>query len=334
MDLTTTYMGMTLRTPLVPSASPLSQEISNIKKMEDAGASAVVLYSLFEEQVAAERHELQHHLTYYTHSFAEAQDFFPDPGDFPLGPEEYLNHIRKAKEAVKIPIIASLNGSTLDTWLDYAKQIQQAGADGIELNLYYMPTDFDMSAAEVEQTYVDIVEVVKAAVHIPVAVKLGPYFSNVAHMARRLDHIGADALVLFNRFYQPDIDLEHLEVKSNVLLSTPQTLRLPLRWIAILHGRVRCSLAATGGVHQAEDVIKMLMVGADITMMCSTLLRNGIKQITKIEEDLLDWMEQHEYESVREMHGSMSHRNSPDPAMFERVQYIKLLQSFKGVTPR
>src|SRR3954452_25169775 len=216
MDLSTTYLGIKLRTPLVPSASPLSEEIDNIKRMEDAGAAAVVLYSLFEEQLEAERHELDHHLTYYTNSFAEALTFFPEPSEFHLGPEAYLNHIRRAKEAVNIPVIASLNGSSLGGWLDYASLIQQAGADALELNIYYIPTDIDTPAAEIEQTYIDIVGTVKSAVSIPVAVKLGPYFSNMAHMARRLDQAGADALVLFNRFYQPDIDLETLEVKPHL----------------------------------------------------------------------------------------------------------------------
>lgn len=329
MDLSTTYMGMALRTPLVPSASPLSEEIDSIKRLEDAGASAVVLYSLFEEQIESERRELQHHMTYYTYSFAEALTFFPEPSEFYLGPDAYLNHIRKAKEAVKIPIIASLNGTSLGGWLDYASKIEQAGADGLELNLYYIPTDMDMPSEQVEQTYIDVIETVKSAVTIPVAVKLGPFFSNMAHMARRLDQAGADALVLFNRFYQPDIDLEHLEVRPRILLSTPQALRLPLRWIAILHSRIKAGLAATGGVHTAEDALKLIMAGADITMLCSALLQNGIQHLSKIEQDMLDWMEIHEYESIHEMHGSMSHKNSPDPAVFERTQYIRTLHSYK-----
>lgn len=329
MDLSTTYLGMRLRTPLVPSASPLSEKIDNIKRMEDAGASAVVLYSLFEEQIAAERQELHRHLIYYEQSFTEAHSFFPEPTEFRVGPEAYLEHIRKAKAAVHIPIIASLNGTSPGGWLDYAKQIEQAGADGLELNLYYLPTDVNMTSAEVEQTYVDVVKNVKTAVKIPVAVKLGPFFSNMAHMAERLDWAGADALVLFNRFYQPEIDLDRLEVRPHLLLSTPQALRLPMRWIAILKGRLRADLAATGGVHQAEDAIKMLMVGADVTMLCSTLLIHGIEHIRTIEQDMLDWMDLHEYESVREMQGSMSHRNCADPAVFERVQYVRALHSYR-----
>jgi dihydroorotate dehydrogenase (fumarate) len=328
MDLTTTYMGMTLRTPLVPSASPLSEKIDNIKKMEDAGAAAVVLYSLFEEQIEQERHAVQHHLEYYSHSFAEALTFFPEMGDFRLGPEEYLNHIRRAKEAVDIPVIASLNGKSLGGWLDYAHRIEQAGADGLELNLYYIPTNIYTPSADIEESYIEIVEAVKNAVTIPIAVKIGPFFSNMAHMARRLDEAGADALVLFNRFYQPDIDLENLEVRPNILLSTPQAMRLPLRWIAVLYGRIGCSLAASSGIHEAEDALKMLMAGASVTMMASGLLRKGIGHLREVEQAMLDWMELHEYESVREMQGSMSHRNCSDPAAYERAWYIKALHSY------
>jgi len=322
---------MKLRTPLVPSASPLSDEIDNIKRMEDAGASAVVLSSLFEEQLLLDRYELHHHLTHGAESFAEALTYTPEPDDIRLGAEDYLERIRKAKEAVAIPIIASLNGISIGGWTDYANLIQEAGADALELNIYYIPTDPTLTGAEVEQTYLDILTIVKSLVTIPVAVKLSPFFSNLANMARRLDEAGADALVLFNRFYQPDIDLDNLVVRPNVILSTPHALRLPLRWIAILYGRIRADLAATSGIHTAQDVIKMLMAGANITMLCSTLLRHGIDHISLIEQRLRQWMEEREYESVRQMRGSMSQVHCANPAEFERAQYVRALQSFKPV---
>jgi len=331
IDLSTQYLGLKLRTPLVPSASPLSQEVDSIRRLEDAGASAVVLYSLFEEQLRQESAELDEHLEAGTESFAESLTYFPQPGEFRLGPEGYLNHIRKAKEAVGIPVIASLNGATLGGWTQYAKQIEQAGADAIECNIYSIPTQIDVTAAEVEQNYIDILKAVKSAVTIPVAVKLSPFFSNLANMAKRLDAAGASGLVLFNRFYQPDIDLEELEIKPNVLLSTPQALRLPLTWIGILYGRVTANLAATSGVHGPEDVIKLLMVGADVTMLCSTLLRNGISHLRYIEHGLAEWMEKHEYESVRQMKGSMSQLRCPDPSAFERAQYMRAVKSVQHV---
>jgi dihydroorotate dehydrogenase (fumarate) len=331
VDLSTTYLGLQLRTPLVPSASPLSQDVDSVRRLEDAGASAIVLYSLFEEQLRQESLELDHHLSTGTESFAESLTFFPQPGEFRLGPEGYLNHIRKSKEAVNIPIIASLNGATPGGWTEYAKQMEQAGADALECNIYSIPTDPDVTSAQIEQTYLDIVQAVKSTVSIPVAVKLSPFFSNMANMAKRLDAVGADGLVLFNRFYQPDIDLEELELKPNVLLSTPQALRLPLTWIGILYARVRASLAATSGIHGAEDVIKLLMVGANVTMLCSTLLRNGINHLRYVEQGLQDWMEAHEYESVRQMQGSMSQLRCPDPGAFERAQYMRAVKSIQHV---
>ncbi len=331
MDLTTQYLGMTLRTPLVPSASPLSRELDTIRRLEDVGASAIVLYSLFEEQLALERFELHHHLTQGTESFAEALTFFPEPATFDVGPDSYLNHIRQAKAAVEIPVIASLNGSSVGGWTEYARQIEQAGADALELNIYYIPTDPDLSAAAVEQTYVDILSAVKSVVTIPVAVKLSPFFSNFAHLAKRLSEAGADGLVLFNRFYQPDIDLEHLDVQTNVLLSQPQALRLPLRWIAILYGRLSADFAATSGIHTVQDVLKMLMVGANITMMCSALLVNGIDHIQVIERQLREWMEDHEYISVRQMQGSMSQQHCANPSAFERAHYMRAVQSYRPV---
>jgi len=331
MDLSTTYMGLKLRTPLVPSAAaPLTEEVDNIKRMEDAGAAAVVLYSLFEEQLRIERLNMHRALTEGTESFAESLTYFPEPADFKVGPESYLENIRKAKEAVKIPIIASLNGSSPGGWTDYAKQMQQAGADAIELNIYYIPTDPDLSSDQVEQTYLDILKAVKTAVTIPVAVKLSPFFSNMANMAKRLDAAGANGLVLFNRFYQPDIHLETLEVEPNILLSTPMAMRLPLRWIALLHKRIKADLAATSGIHRASDVIKMLMVGASTTQLCSVLLRHGITKLTAIEREVCEWMEQHEYESVAQLQGSLSQINCPDPGAFERAQYMKAISTYKA----
>ncbi len=329
MDLTTRYLGMTLRSPLVPSASPISDEIDNIKRMEDAGAGAVVLHSLFEEQLTREQESLNHHLLYGTESFAEALTYLPESDEFHVGPEGYLEHIRKAKEAVRIPIIASLNGASIGGWVDYAKKMQQAGSDALELNIYYIPTEMDRSAVEIEQNYIDILKAVKSVVSIPVAIKLSPFFSNMANMAKRLDHAGANALVLFNRFYQPDMDLETLEIKSNVLLSTPQALRLPLRWIAILYDRVKANLAATSGIHGAQDVLKVMMAGADVAMMCSALLRNGIGHLKKIETEMCEWMGEHDYESIGQLQGSMSQKYSADPTAFERAQYMRAVISYK-----
>lgn len=328
MDLTTPYLGMNLRTPLVASASPLSEQIDSIKRMEDAGISAVVLYSLFEEQLKLEQQELHHHLTFGTESFAEALTYFPEPDEFHVGPNGYLEHIRRAKEAVDVPIIASLNGSSIGGWTDFAAQIQQAGADGLELNLYDIPADMEMSGAEIEEQYLTVVRAVRGAVSIPVAVKLSPFFSNMANMAKKLDEAGANALVLFNRFYQPDINLDELEVYPHVLLSTPQALRLPLRWIAILYGRIGVDLAATSGVHEADDVLKMLMAGANVTMMASALLSHGVNHVRKVEADLLLWMEEHEYESVQQMRGSMSQQHAGNPGAFERAQYMRALTTF------
>jgi dihydroorotate dehydrogenase (fumarate) len=330
-DLSTTYLGLKLRSPLVVSASPLSRDLDGIRRLEEAGASAVVLYSLFEEQLRQEEVDLNYHLTAGTESFAESLTYFPQASEFHTGPEGYLKHIRKAKAAVKIPVIASLNGSTLGGWTKFAAEIERAGADAIECNVYYIPTDPTVSAAHIEQTYLDILQAVKATVTIPVAIKLSPFFSNLSNMAHRLDEAGADALVLFNRFYQPDIDLEELEIRPNVLLSTPQALRLPLTWIGILHGRVKASLAATGGVHAAEDAVKLLMVGANVTMMCSSLMRHGIDHLRHVERELRDWMEAHEYESVAQMQGSMSQLKCSDPGAFERAQYMRAVKGMQHI---
>ncbi|MGD0539126.1 MAG: dihydroorotate dehydrogenase-like protein [Verrucomicrobiota bacterium] len=331
MDLSTTYMGMKLRSPLVPSASPMTRELADLKQAEDAGAGAVVLPSVFEEQLRRESAELDLALTQGTESFAEALSYFPQLGEFRLGPEDYLEYIAKAKAALKIPVIASLNGTSVGGWTDYARKIQQAGADALELNIYYIPTDPQLSALEVENTYLDILKAVKAAITIPVAVKLSPFFSNMANMARQLDRAGANGLVLFNRFYQPDIDLETLEVESSLLLSTPQARRLPLRWVAILHGHIQASLAATSGIHTAQDVLKILMAGADVTMLCSVLFRKGMPHIAAIEQEIQQWMTVHEYESVTQLKGSLSQKNCPDPSAFERAQYMRVISTYKAV---
>ena len=328
MDLSTSYLGLKLRTPLVAAASPLSEEIDTIKQLEDAGASAVVLYSLFEEQIRQDTVELAQHLDHGTFSTPEALTYFPEPEQFRLGPEEYLKHIAKAKDAVDIPIVASLNGSSVGGWTEYAKAIQEAGADALELNIYYIPTDMNLTSAQIEQNYLDILEAVKSTVRIPVAVKLSPFFTNFANMAKRLDQHGANGLVLFNRFYQPDIDLENLEIRPNILLSTPMAMRVPLRWVAMLYGRLRANLAATSGIHRASDVLKMLMAGADVTMLCSALIRHGVRQVGVVERDMVAWLEEHEYESVRQLKGSLSQKNCADPSAFERAQYMKAISQF------
>jgi len=327
VDLSTTYLGLKLRTPLVASASPMWENLDNIKRAADAGASALVLHSLFEEQITREQHELHHHTTFGTDSFAEALSFFPEPDYFHVGPDGYLNHIRKAKDAVNIPIIASLNGATRGGWTSFAKQMADAGADALELNIYYIPTDINTDAAAIEQGYVDILKSVKGAVNIPVAVKLSPFFSNFANMAKKLVDAGADGLVMFNRFYQPDIDLEELEVKPNVILSSAQALRLPLRWIAILYGRLNVNFAATSGIHTHEDAIKALLVGANVTMMTSAVLRNGAEHFSKVERGLLDWLTEREYESVEQMRGSLSQINCPDESAYERAQYARAVST-------
>jgi len=329
MDITTTYLGLKLKSPIVPSAGPLSEKISNIREMEDAGAGAVILYSIFEEQIEHEQLELHHHTSLHSESFAEATSYLPEPFDFKLGPDEYLNHIRKAKEAVNIPVIASLNGKSIGGWTDYAKKMEQAGADALELNIYLLPTDAKKSGSEIEKTYIDIVKAVKSTVKIPIAVKMHPFFSSTSYMATELSNAGADGLVMFNRFYQPDIDLETLDVVPNVILSTPMAMRLPLRWIAMMYGKVNADLAATSGIYNAEDVLKMVMAGAKVTQMLSSLLKFGIGHIADVTTNLIAWMEEKEYESIEQMRGSMSYMNVDDPAKFERANYMKVLHSYK-----
>ncbi len=333
VDLSTTYLGLNLRTPLMVSASPMQEDVDNIKHMEDAGASAVVLPSLFEEQLVAEQHELHYHLTHGTDSFAEALSYFPDHDDFDTGPERYLEHIQRVKAAVNIPVIASLNGSSLGGWTNFASQMADAGADALELNIYAIPTDLDTPGSVVEQGYIDIASAVRRAVSIPVAVKLSPYFSSMANMAKRFEGTGVNGLVLFNRFYQPDFDIEALEVNRKVLLSTPQEMRLPLTWIGILYGRLKLDFAATTGIHTAEDAIKLVMAGANVTMMVSALFRHGIDHLTTVETDMRQWLEAHEYESVTQMRGSMSQLNSPNAAAFERAQYVQTVSSLPDDYP-
>jgi dihydroorotate dehydrogenase (fumarate) len=329
MDLSTTYLGLKLKNPIVPSAGPLSHTLDSMRRLEDAGVAAIVMYSLFEEQIAHEAAELYHYLSYGTESFAEALTYFPDVQQYNLGPDEYVELLYRAKKSLAIPVIGSLNGISVGGWMSYAKKIEEAGADALELNVYYIPTDPRISGTDVEDRYIEVLCTVKETVKIPVAMKLSPFFSSMANMARRLDNAGANGLVLFNRFYQPDIDIETLEVQPNIILSTPHALRLPMRWIAILHGNVKASLAATSGVHTAEDVLKLLMAGADVTMMCSALLKNGPDYIKNVLFDLDRWMIQHEYVSVRQMQGSMSQRSIADPSAFERANYMKALHSFK-----
>ena len=327
-DLTTTYLGLNLKNPLVASASPLCEHLDNIKRMEDAGAGAVVLHSLFEEQISFESQHLNQFLTYGTESFAESLSYFPDLGNYKLGPDGYLDHVRRAKAAVGIPIIGSLNGVSTGGWIRYAKMIQEAGADALELNVYYIPTDPEMTSTQVEQMYLDLVRDVKATLKIPVAVKLGHAFTAIANLVRRLDQAGADGLVLFNRFYQPDFDLENLEAAPRLTLSNSYELLLRIHWVAILYGRIKADLAITGGVHTAEDVLKAMMSGARVAMTTSALLKNGIGHLAKVRSDLLAWMEEHEYASIREMQGSMSYRSVAQPAAFERGNYMKVLSSY------
>jgi dihydroorotate dehydrogenase (fumarate) len=330
MNLETKYLGLSLKNPLVPSASPLSSDVDNVKQMEDAGASAVVMYSLFEEQINAENQALDHYLNTANESYAEALSYFPEPDEYHnLHAEDYIEQIATLKKAVDIPIIASINGVSKGGWMSYAERMQQAGADAIELNIYYIAGDPEMTSAGVEQMYVDDLKAVKESVNIPVSVKLGPYFSSFGNMAKRLEDAGADGLVLFNRFYQPDINLELLEVEPSLELSSTFEKRLPLRWIAMLRPHLKCSLAATTGIHTANDVLKMVLAGADVTMMASVLLYSGPRVLKSMLKEMEIWMEEKEYTSLEEMKGAMSSASVADPSAFERANYIKALQGFK-----
>jgi len=331
VDLTTTYLGLKLKNPLVASPSPYSEKVDMVKRMEDAGLSAVVLYSLFEEQIIHESLELDHYLTQGTESFAEAISYLPDTGKYSLKPERYVEHLRKVKQAVSIPVIGSLNGVSSGGWVTWARRIEEAGADALELNIYFLPNDPQINSLQLEHSYAALVKDVKEQVSIPVAVKLSPFFTTIPNVMTSLVDAGADALVLFNRFYQPDFDLEALEVTPNLVLSNSNDLRLPLRWIAMLYGRLRADLALTSGVHTAEDVIKGVMAGASVTMTTSALLKYGISRATDILEGLKTWMEEKEYESITQMKGSMSQRAVAEPGAFERANYMKVLSSFKAL---
>ena len=326
LDLSTRYMGLNLRTPLVGSAHPLSQKVDNIAAMEDAGAGAVVLFSLFEEQIRREADKTDKVLRATTNAFAEAADFFPDLEEFSVGTGQYLEVIRKAKERVDIPIIASLNGITADGWIEYAREIEQAGADGLEINVYFIPADLRLTSTDVELRYLDIVQLVRSTVKIPIAVKLNPYFSSVGHMCQQLTMAGADALVLFNRFYQPDFDIDELKVLSNLELSVPAEIRLPLLWIAVLYCRTPASLAATTGVHGAKELIKYLLAGADVAMVASAILKHGIGWIADILEDLDRYMTEMKFVSIDSFKGAMSQQHVSDPAGYERSNYIQILE--------
>jgi len=329
MNLTTTYLGMPLKNPIVPSASPLSNSVAGIRSLEDAGASAVVLQSLFEEQLTHESHELDHYLSYGSESYSEALSFFPEMDQYDVGPDSYLNLVRQASEAVDIPIIGSLNGVSTGGWIEYASKIEEAGANALELNIYYIPTAPAMTGAAVEEMYVNVLRDVRNSISIPVTVKLSPYFSATANMASRLAETGADGLVLFNRFYQPDFDLDQLEVIPHLVLSTADELLLPLRWVSILYGRVPVDFAITSGVHSHIEVLKCMMAGAKVAMMASALLKNGVGHITTVLDDLVQWMEEHEYESIEQMQGSMSQQYVAEPAAFERANYMKVLKSWR-----
>jgi dihydroorotate dehydrogenase (fumarate) len=331
IDLRTTYLGLELRSPLVVSASPLTEDLKNIKLMEEAGAGAIVMHSLFEEQITLESRELDCHLSQGAESYAESVTYFPDLDGYNLGPEGYVEHLRRAKESVRIPVIGSLNGVSTGTWtnwVDYATRIEEAGADALELNIYFIPTDPKMTGEQVEGMYLDLVRSVKSRVRIPLAVKIGPYFSSMIHMAQRFVQAGADGLVLFNRFYQPDFDLESLSVVPRLNLSTAQDILLRLHWIAILFPHVKCDMAATGGIHSGLDALKAMMAGARVAMMTSALLKNGISHLKQVSAEMQSWMEEREYQSVREMQGSMSHWAVSEPAAFERGNYLRVLSSY------
>lgn len=332
VDLSTSYLGLALKNPLVAAASPLSKKVDSVRRLEDAGISAVVMYSLFEEQITHESKALDHYLNRGAESYSEALSYFPDIEKYNVGPDEYLDLIRKLKASVSIPVIGSLNGISSGGWVDYARQMEKAGADALELNIYFVPTDLDLTSQELEDSYVSLVADIHKQVHIPLSVKLSPYFTALPNFARRLVQAGARGLVLFNRFYQPDLDVETLEVKPNLEFSTSAELRLPLRWTAILYSRIQADLALTGGVHSARDVVKSVMAGASVTMIASELLQHGIGRASDLRTGLEKWLVDFEYESIQQMRGSMSQKAVKEPAAFERANYMKILTSLDDKT--
>jgi len=332
VDLSTTYLGLNLKNPLVASASPLSEKVETVNKMEEAGIAAVVMYSLFEEQVIHESLELDHFLFYGSESSAEIDSFYPQSGRYTLKAEAYIETLKKIKQAVNIPVIGSLNGVSTGGWIKYARIIEDAGADALELNLYFLPTNPALTATQIEENYITLVSDVRKSIKIPLAVKLSPFFTSIPNISKRLVEAGANGLVLFNRFYQPDLDLENLEVTPNLVLSTSNELRLPLRWIAILYGQIKTDLALTSGIHTAEDVLKACMAGASVAMTASELLANGIDRVPAILADMENWMTGHEYESIKQMKGSLSQKAVKEPAVFERANYMKVLNSFKTLS--
>jgi dihydroorotate dehydrogenase (fumarate) len=330
-DLSTTYLGLRLKNPLVASASPVSKKVEKARQLEEAGIAAIVMYSLFEEQIIHESLEIDHFLTRNTDSYSEAMSYLPDAGTYNLAPEKYLGHVSALKKALKIPVIGSLNGVSKGGWTKYARLIQEAGADALELNLYYLPTDLNLKSNEIEDAQVELVEEVKSAISIPLSIKLSPYITSLPNFAKRLADAGADGLVLFNRFYQPDFDLDELEIVHSLDLSTSAELRLPLRWISILYGKVKTDFALTSGVHTSKDVLKAMMGGAKVAMMASNLLHNGEQIVLSMLNELQEWMKEWEYESIQQMQGSMSQQAVKEPAAFERANYMKVLGSWKDL---
>lgn len=332
MDLSTEYMGLKLDNPLVAAASPLSRQLGNVRRMEDAGLGAIVLFSLFEEELDPDG-RLERYTSDHGRRSLPALEYFPDHAAYDTGPDAYLAHIEAVKQTVDIPVIASLNGTTPGGWIEYARQMEAAGADALELNIYYIPTEIDLSGQEVEDRYLDVLTTVKQTVDIPVAVKLSPYFSAMAHMAVQLDAAGCDALVLFNRFYQPDIDVESRKVFPHVMLSTPQDMRLPLRWIAILHGQIKADMAATGGIHTVEDIVKMIMAGAQVTQLAAALLKYGIDYGRELQMNLEDWLEEHDCDNLDPLRGTLSQSRCADPTAFERANYLKAFSTYMKWPP-